>query len=147
MVFRRFEFLVDPPDWFLKVLQGDYGIALLVARQGRWKYIDEAMSVYRKHQGGLWSGMRQVETVTENIKFWTVVVEDPDFARWRSTILARRRQEYLRLAVALSREHRFTAGLVALARGLGPRRALGDTRISWSVLFRKLLGPYLRPAS
>ena len=147
MVFRRFEFLVDPPDWFLKVLQGDYGIALLVARQGRWKYIDEAMSVYRKHQGGLWSGMRQVETVTENIKFWTVVVEDPDFARWRSTILARRRQEYLGLAVALSREHRFTAGLVALAHGLGPRRALGDARISWGVLLRGLLRPYLRPAT
>lgn len=147
MVFRRFDFLVDPPDWFFRALQADYAIALMVARRGIWKYLDEAMSVYRRHQGGMWSGTRLALRIEENVKFWTLVLHDADYEPWRATILAKRRQEYLRLACALAGEGRFAAGFVAFSRGLGPRESLGHARLSWRKLMRQLLRPYLTPAS
>jgi glycosyltransferase involved in cell wall biosynthesis len=44
------------PKWFFEISKGDYGLVVLLAAKGRGKYFHEPMSVYRVHDGGVWSG-------------------------------------------------------------------------------------------
>lgn len=41
------------PDWITKVTSGDFSLMLNLSKKGKFKYIDEVMSVYRKHEGGV----------------------------------------------------------------------------------------------
>jgi glycosyltransferase involved in cell wall biosynthesis len=50
IIFDR-EKLILPP-WFTNVKNWDWVIQILLTRNGKAKYIDEVMSVYRKHEGG-----------------------------------------------------------------------------------------------
>ena len=52
MVFKK-EYIKSPPEWFKKIHSGDYALQLLLAHQGSIRYINEIMSVYRKHIGSL----------------------------------------------------------------------------------------------
>jgi glycosyltransferase involved in cell wall biosynthesis len=54
LVFRNLD-LEKGPNWFLDITKGDYGLVVLLAEKGRGKYFHEAMSVYRLHDGGVWS--------------------------------------------------------------------------------------------
>ena len=48
--------LIDEfPEWFYEMPMGDLPFIILNAQKGRIGYIDEVMSVYRIHEGGLWS--------------------------------------------------------------------------------------------
>jgi glycosyltransferase involved in cell wall biosynthesis len=40
------------PDWFLKSKSGDIPMHILTARNGKIKFLNEKMGVYRKHSGG-----------------------------------------------------------------------------------------------
>lgn len=51
MVFRNV--IHDYPSWFMKVISGDMALHLLLIDKGKFKYIDEVMSVYRKYGDGL----------------------------------------------------------------------------------------------
>jgi hypothetical protein len=44
---------LEIPLWFNKIYNGDLAIQLLLADKGPFRYLPEAMSVYRKHVGGL----------------------------------------------------------------------------------------------
>lgn len=46
------------PDWFDKIKNGDYAMQLLITLKGKAKILPEAMSVYRKHAGGLSISLR-----------------------------------------------------------------------------------------
>jgi glycosyltransferase involved in cell wall biosynthesis len=50
--FRRYEGF-EFPEWFLHVQSGDIALLLLISLRGSFKYLDEAMSVYRLHDKGL----------------------------------------------------------------------------------------------
>jgi glycosyltransferase involved in cell wall biosynthesis len=41
------------PDWFMHTGSGDLGIFIQAAHQGKIKYFDEVMGIYRKHRAGL----------------------------------------------------------------------------------------------
>jgi glycosyltransferase involved in cell wall biosynthesis len=41
------------PDWFQNVYNGDWALQMILSTQGKFRYIDEPMSVYRKNQGGM----------------------------------------------------------------------------------------------
>jgi len=41
------------PEWFGEIYNGDYALQLLLSHQGKIKYINENMGVYRKQPGGL----------------------------------------------------------------------------------------------
>ncbi|WP_051289607.1 glycosyltransferase [Dolichospermum circinale] len=41
------------PNWFNSVFFGDYALWIIASRYGKIKYINEIMSVYRIHQGGV----------------------------------------------------------------------------------------------
>jgi glycosyltransferase involved in cell wall biosynthesis len=45
------------PDWILTLKMADYPLSVLVARSGKIRLMDEVMSVYRVHQGGVWSSL------------------------------------------------------------------------------------------
>lgn len=60
IMFRR-SFLVDLPDWFSVAPAGDWMLLVLLAQHGKIGFINQAMSVYRVHDGGIWSGANQLE--------------------------------------------------------------------------------------
>jgi glycosyltransferase involved in cell wall biosynthesis len=49
----RAEYIKRLPEWFEKIYNGDWATQLILSTQGKIKYIDELMSVYRKNIGGL----------------------------------------------------------------------------------------------
>ena len=46
--------LEDLPEWWYKVLVGDWPLYLLYAQLGKIKRINQVMGVYRIHKGGIW---------------------------------------------------------------------------------------------
>ena len=54
----RSDYLVIPA-WFSEIYNGDYAIQLLLAEKGKISYINDTMSVYRKHSGGLNRNVKQ----------------------------------------------------------------------------------------
>ena len=54
VVFKR-EPVRELPEWYQRMLVGDYPLFLLLAYHGNIRYIDQIMSVYRKHPGGVWT--------------------------------------------------------------------------------------------
>ena len=56
LVFRNVLDFNALPGWFMKIRNGDYGLCVLLAERGTGHYIPEPMSVYRVHDGGVWSG-------------------------------------------------------------------------------------------
>jgi len=49
------------PDWFSRSMFEDWPLFLLLAMKGAIHYIPETMSVYRQHDGGLWSSLEPAE--------------------------------------------------------------------------------------
>jgi len=43
------------PDWIFNSPVADYPLFLLMAHRGKIYYIDQVMSVYRRHAGGIWT--------------------------------------------------------------------------------------------
>jgi glycosyltransferase involved in cell wall biosynthesis len=41
------------PEWFYKFSSTDYMFQILLAREGRFKFLNEVTSVYRRHEGGV----------------------------------------------------------------------------------------------
>lgn len=44
---------LEMPKWSKEVVNGDYLMELLLAKEGRFYYMDDVMSVYRKHGSGM----------------------------------------------------------------------------------------------
>lgn len=51
VMFRKSDF--DIPEWFSKVKNGDFALQLLMSTKGKIGYLNDNMSVYRRHAGGL----------------------------------------------------------------------------------------------
>ena len=49
------ELVREVPEEFQNMIVGDYPMFLLMAYHGNIRYLDQVMSVYRKHGGGIWS--------------------------------------------------------------------------------------------
>lgn len=58
------------PDWYMKIKNGDYGLFVLLAERGPGHYIPEPMSVYRVHEGGVWSGSGYESIYRANSEFY-----------------------------------------------------------------------------
>lgn len=64
---------VEFPDWLEQMYCVDRPIYLLSAQTGRAGFISEPMSVYRLHDGGNWSAVKQVEKAKSSIELFTVM--------------------------------------------------------------------------
>ncbi|NDV69031.1 glycosyltransferase [Dysgonomonas sp. 25] len=51
IVYRKEAFEI--PDWYGTIVNGDYGLQLLTSLKGKLKILPDAMSVYRRHEGGI----------------------------------------------------------------------------------------------
>jgi len=63
------------PYWVHNITQGDYGLIVLLAERGFGKYLPDVMSVYRIHEGGVWSGNNVSYRNEEDIKFFNYLRE------------------------------------------------------------------------
>jgi predicted O-linked N-acetylglucosamine transferase (SPINDLY family)/predicted SAM-dependent methyltransferase/glycosyltransferase involved in cell wall biosynthesis/predicted O-methyltransferase YrrM len=59
--------LINFPEWFSHQGMGDWSSYILLAEHGKIGYIDEVMSVYRVHDGGVWSSKAIDRQLTDTI--------------------------------------------------------------------------------
>jgi len=78
IVFRR-DALVDFPEWYYRAQIGDWAMVTLLAQHGDMGYIDEVMSVYRKHIGGIWSGQNEMAQIRGQIRTLGLISEHLGF--------------------------------------------------------------------
>jgi glycosyltransferase involved in cell wall biosynthesis len=58
------------PSWFFDLKIGDWPLHLLNAQYGKIGYINEVMSAYRVHKGGIWSSQDFIHQANELIKMY-----------------------------------------------------------------------------
>jgi glycosyltransferase involved in cell wall biosynthesis len=66
MVFKKAA--LDTPSWLQRVYNGDWAIQLILAKNGKIKYLDDVMSVYRRQPGGFNSTMQEAVIQEHKIK-------------------------------------------------------------------------------
>ena len=73
IMFRNF--IEETPKYRKETSKGDYALMVMIAEQGKIKYLPEVMSTYRIHDGGVWSSRSPIYKEKENIKFYTLLQE------------------------------------------------------------------------
>ena len=74
----RTDSIKNIPDWFTSLPFGDYALYLIAAHHGKIKYINEIMSVYRIHQGGIHGHLgNSIKGLTKayqkHYEFWKII--------------------------------------------------------------------------
>jgi len=136
MIFRNVIPASELEEWLGCTRKSDFMLALLVARRGPWHYFDDPMSVYRVHQGGIWSGAGERERYAHNIQFWEVLMNSSTYANVAETIKARRRNDLRRLGIVLAREGKLLESSRYYFRSLGSKRALHGRFVGSSKYFK-----------
>lgn len=78
-LFRRYQFQTASamirtdavpalPSWYFRMNIGDRTLFAMLAERGSLGYIDQIMSAYRIHRGGLWSGQDRIWQLLEKLK-------------------------------------------------------------------------------
>jgi hypothetical protein len=63
------------PNWFVKINNADYGLIVLLAEKGKGKYLPDVMSVYRVHDGGVWSSQNNEYVHKQDLIFYNYLLE------------------------------------------------------------------------
>ncbi|GCD77349.1 glycosyl transferase [Thermaurantimonas aggregans] len=84
-----------------QISQGDYLLVVLLARYGKFKYFPEPMSLYRIHEGGVWSSKTRLYTTEQDIKFYTYLYQLFDTSEIRQVIDAKLKAAYHKYAIEL----------------------------------------------
>ena len=137
------------PDWFLTLKMGDWPLHILVARAGKIHLMDEVMSVYRIHQGGIWSSLSHLDRLRASIGMLTALDKHLGF-QYTRTIRRTLAESYFEMACHARRDgNRTETGkhLVSCMRNggwqlPGSRRTLGGLAAytlmgSWYKVFSK----------
>ena len=124
MMFRNIIPTSEFQKWLPRTPWSDYMLALLVARRGPWRYMDTAMTVYRKHGGGVWSGKSAVERVRPLVDFMEMLLRSKEYPHLNPLIAARRRDAVRELSIALACERKFPESCYQYLRSFGSRHAL-----------------------
>jgi glycosyltransferase involved in cell wall biosynthesis len=61
------------PDWILPLKMGDWPLHILVGTAGKIHLMDEVMSVYRIHEGGIWSSLSRRDQLRATIGMLTAL--------------------------------------------------------------------------
>jgi glycosyltransferase involved in cell wall biosynthesis len=62
----------DLPEWFYTLPYLDRAYFYLLLQHGNAKYMSEAMSVYRDHKRGAWTGLNEIKKFNDHIKFHSI---------------------------------------------------------------------------
>ncbi|MCU0598934.1 MAG: glycosyltransferase [Desulfobacterales bacterium] len=71
--------LIRFPSWFWRVYCADRPLYLLCAEKGPVGFIPEYLSVYRLHEGGIWSARRQMDKAQKGIELFEHIDEYFDY--------------------------------------------------------------------
>jgi len=104
------------PDWVLNIVQGDYGLIILLAERGFGKYLSDVMSIYRIHEGGVWSGNNVSYRNEEDIKFFNYLREYFSDQKVRLAIDKRLNRCYLIKSYVKISKGEFVSGLYMYLR-------------------------------
>lgn len=118
------------PDWFAKITKADYGLCVLLAEKGPGKFLPGAMSVYRVHDGGAWSGNGFEFTHTANLRFYKYLLEYFKDNEIRRAIRAKMQLSKFNYGIAKLRIGHLFEGLFLALRNL---RLTGDRRVRTSL--------------
>lgn len=72
-VMYRNGLITEFPEWYTDLSMGDWTLYILLTEYGKIGYIDEVMSAYRNHNGGVWSSKNKDYQLTATIKMLSVV--------------------------------------------------------------------------
>jgi len=126
IVFRNFLDYTQLPDWIGKISKGDYGLCVLLAEEGPGKYLPEAMSVYRVHEGGIWSSKGFEFTHDADIKFYKFLLDYFTDSEIRQAIKAKMQWSEFNYGISKIRHGSFIKGLFLVVTNL---RLHGDYRL------------------
>lgn len=136
------------PKWFLDCMaKGDYAVALMVAKVGNWCYIDEAMSVYRIHDGGVWSMKGNRHKAEQGLLFFKLLRNFYHDKHLRRIVNEKIRLQYFNLSLVCMRERRPIEALCALLRVFsvfGRNRVLKLDWFKYMKTFVKMMIPVRR---
>jgi glycosyltransferase involved in cell wall biosynthesis len=115
LLFKNFLNWSDLPDWYFRVKAGDYALMILLAEKGLGKYIPDTMSVYRIHEGGVWSRENQDYYIEQDILFHNELLNY--FTDKNIKKVINRRLNYAKSDASLSkiRKGNFLTGFLQLA--------------------------------
>lgn len=94
------------PSWYDRMPVGDWPLHMLNAQHGKIGYIDECMSVYRKHSGGMSSSLSPDERLKVVIDV-LVVLRDAFGKRYRNLVYAGLCKYHCRSAINCSNDGNF----------------------------------------
>lgn len=126
IVFRNFLDYAQLPDWIGKISKGDYGLCVLLAEEGPGKYLPEAMSVYRIHEGGVWSSKGFEFTHSANIIFYKYLLDYFTDSEIRQAIRTKMQWSEFNYGISKIRHGSFIKGLFLVVTNL---RLHGDYRL------------------
>lgn len=113
LVFRNIINWKKIPEWFSQIGQGDYGLVVLLAENGFGQFLPDVMSVYRIHDGGVWSGNKQRSYhINEDIKFYNFLYDYFSQPHIRKAIKLKRSKSYQNLGINQIRDGQFFTGLL-----------------------------------
>jgi hypothetical protein len=102
-VMYRWGFVGSLPDWFLNLKMGDWPLHILVGRAGKIHLMDEVMSVYRIHQGGIWSSLSHVDKLRAATGMLTAIDKHLGF-QYKDTIRPALARSHFELAYNARRD-------------------------------------------
>lgn len=69
------------PEWIYSLPYLDLVIYYLLLPNGKFKYIDEVMGVYRVHKGGDWSGKTLYQQLSATVLFYQILLKNLDYLK------------------------------------------------------------------
>jgi len=135
IVFRNILNSKSLPDWFCKIAKGDYGLCVLLAEKGPGKFFREPMSVYRVHDGGVWSGSDFEKIHKANLAFYNYLLKYFTDRDIQNAIRAKIRWTNYNYGISQIRNANFFKGGINIISNLQLR---GDKRVRTNL--RKIPG-------
>jgi len=126
LVFRNIIDFHSLPDWFSKISNGDYGLCVLLAEKGPGKYLPDVMSVYRVHDGGVWSSSGFEFTKNADISLFKYLLQYFDNQALKETIRAKLKWTRFNYGINHIRQGRLIKGLFLAVINI---RLTGDPRL------------------
>lgn len=123
------------PDWFYNISNGDYGLCVLLAEKGPGKFFRKPMSIYRVHEGGVWSSSGFEKTHKADLAFYNYLLKYYTDRDIQNAIRAKIRWTNYNYGISQIRNSRFLKGGITILRNLQLR---GDKRVRTNL--RKIPG-------
>lgn len=74
-VLYRAEYIKNLPEWFRELPYGDIGLHILASLNGSIGFIDDVMTLYRRHGKGYYSGMDELQQVVSSIQCYEIITK------------------------------------------------------------------------